>query len=142
MLIYKKQRIFLLISLIVILPFFLHSPFPDLFKFSAKLMVSAYNIASKWHYEFQYINGEVQDWYTTKSDNAQLIYLVNLERSTTEFQLYNLTSHFINFLESSTTYTISGFFSKDEKYTVFVNARQVTNGNFRSEMKCKNHIYP
>lgn len=96
----------------------------------------SYNIANRWFYKFNYLNGEAQGKLTAKKDDARLILSSNLEEGTIIFNLYDSRdSLLVAFPANNTkTDTIKYVFNKGERYKIHAIAANAK-GYFKFRMK-------
>ena len=78
-----------------------------------------YNISNKWHYNFRYLDREVQGRFTAKSDDTQLVYSSYLKEGTIIFQLYNSKDSLLVTIPANNMIdTIIGTFEKGQQYKI------------------------
>jgi hypothetical protein len=77
------------------------------------------NMANRWQYKFDYLNGCVQGSFIAKNDHAKLIYSSNIEEGTIIYHLYEGSdSHFVTLPVSSSVDSLTGVFEKGERYEI------------------------
>jgi len=122
----KKYSIVPSIALIIVLLFVIyihktyfpgkHSSYSN---FTTRLGATSSNFSNTWHYEFQYLDGSVQGFFTAKNDHSKLIYSSNIEEGTIAYHLYEGSdNHFVNLPVGNSFDSLTGVFEKGRNYEI------------------------